>query len=161
MTPFRYMIGQPASAYFLHKVPTGKWLAVNVLLWGFSVLIMITSNNFAGGATCRFFLGLFEATVNPTFVLLTSQYYTRKEHALRSCVWWSGASIGSFFGDLIAYGIGHGHGKLSPWKYMFITFGGFTILWCVVLFFFLPDSPWKMKGLSERERKIAVLRVCS
>lgn len=65
------------------------------------------------------------------------------------------------FGDLIAYGIGHGHGPLSPWKYMFITFGGFTVLWSAVLLLFLPDSPWKMKFLNEREKKIAVLRVMS
>jgi hypothetical protein len=36
-----------------------------------------------------------------------------------------------------------------------------TVLWSIVLAIFMPDSPWKMRGLSERERKIAVLRVMS
>lgn len=155
------MLGQPVNAYLLHKVPMGKWLAGNVFGWGACILLGITAKNFAGIATTRFFLGLFESVTNPAFVLITSQYYTRKEHSLRSCIWWAGNSVGSFFGDLIAYGIGHGHGSLSPWKYMFITFGGFTVLWSMILMFFLPDSPWKMRFLNEREKRIAVLRVMS
>ncbi|KAL7930652.1 major facilitator superfamily domain-containing protein [Trichoderma chlorosporum] len=158
---FGYMVGQPVNAYMLHKVPMGKWLAGNVLGWGVCILLAITAKNFAGLATTRFFLGLFESVNNPAFVLITSQYYTRKEHSLRSCIWWAGNAVGSFFGDLIAYGIGHGHGPLSPWKYMFITFGGFSVLWSLVLMLFLPDSPWRMKFLSEREKRIAVLRVLS
>ncbi|KAL7782925.1 major facilitator superfamily domain-containing protein [Trichoderma ceciliae] len=156
-----YMLGQPVNAYMLHKVPMGKWLAGNVLGWGICILLAITAKNFAGIATSRFFLGLFESVNNPAFVLITSQYYTRKEHSLRSCIWWAGNAVGSFFGDLVAYGIGHGHGPLSPWKYMFITFGGFTVLWSVILALFLPDSPWKMRFLTEQEKKIAVLRVIS
>ncbi|KAL7781774.1 major facilitator superfamily domain-containing protein [Trichoderma afarasin] len=158
---FGYMLGQPVNAYLLHKVPMGKWLAGNVFGWGACILLGITAKNFAGIATTRFFLGLFESVTNPAFVLITSQYYTRKEHSLRSCIWWAGNSVGSFFGDLIAYGIGHGYGSLSPWKYMFITFGGFTVLWSMILMLFLPDSPWKMKFLNEREKRIAVLRVMS
>lgn len=155
------MVGQPVNAYMLHKVPMGKWLAGNVLGWGSCVLLAITAKNFAAIATSRFFLGLFESVTNPAFVLITSQYYTRNEHSLRSCIWWAGNSVGSFFGDLIAYGIGHGHGPLSPWKYMFITFGGFTVLWSVILALLLPDSPWRMKFLNEREKRVAVLRVMS
>lgn len=156
-----YMVGQPLNAYMLHKVPIGKWLAANVLGWGASILLSITATNFAGLATARFFLGIFEAVVNPSFVLLTSQFYTRQEHSLRSCIWWAGNAVGSFFGDLIAYGLGHGAGPLAPWKYMFITFGGLSVFWSVVLAFLMPDSLWKMKFLSEREKRVAVLRVIS
>jgi ACS family allantoate permease-like MFS transporter len=136
-----------------------KWLAGNIFGWGVCILLGITSNSFASIATSRFFLGLFEATVNPAFVVITSQYYTRKEHSLRACIWWAGSPIGSFFGDLIAWGIGHGHGALSPWKFMFIAFGGFSVLWSGVILLLLPDSPWTMKFTNEREKKIAVLRV--
>jgi len=74
------MIGQPLNAYMLHRVPVGKWLAGNVLGWGACILLAITATNFAALATSRFFLGLFEAVNNPAFVLITAQYYTRKEH---------------------------------------------------------------------------------
>jgi len=158
---FGYLIGQPVAAYLLQKVPTSKWLAGNIFGWAACLLLGILSKNFAGIATSRFFLGLFEATVNPVFVMIVSQYYTRKEHSLRSCIWWAGSPIGSFFGDLIAWGIGHGHGALSPWKYMFIAFGGFSFVWAGVVLWLLPDSPWTMKFMSEREKKIAVLRVKS
>jgi MFS family permease len=122
----RYMLGQPISAYMLHKVPMGKWISGTVFGWGSCVVLGITASSFGALATSRFFLGMFEAAVTPAFVVITSQYYTRKEHSLRSCIWWSGAAIGAFFGDLVAWGIGHGHGALSPWKYMFITFGSLS-----------------------------------
>ena len=153
------MVGQPLSAWAMHRVPLGKWVAGNVFCWGICILLGITSNSFGKFATSRFFLGLFEASMNPAFVLIVAQYYTRKEHSLRSCIWWAGAAIGSFFGDFIAWGLGHSHTHLAPYKYMFLTYGGFSILWAGVLLYFLPDSPWKMKYLNDREKKIIVLRV--
>lgn len=155
------MVGQPLNAYLLHHLPVGKLLAGNVFGWGACVLLGITAKNFAGFATTRFFLGFFESIITPTCVLVTGQYYTRKEHGLRSCIWWSGNAVGTFIGDLIAYGIAHGNGPLSPWKYIFITLGGATVAWSGVLALLMPDSPWKMKFLSPREKKIAVLRVMS
>ncbi len=125
-----------------------------------SILLAVTATSFAGLATSRFFLGLFEAVINPAFVLITSQYYLRDEHALRASIWWSGNAVGSFFGDLVAWGLGDA-GPLSPWKYFFLTFGSISVAWSFVLAIFMPDSPWKMMTLNERERKVAVLRVMS
>lgn len=153
------MLGQPMTTYLLHRVPIGYYLGVNVFGWGVCILLAITSTSFGAIGTSRFFLGMFEAAVNPCLTTLVGQYYLRKEHAFRSTIWWSGAGLGSFVGDILAYGVGHGHGKLSVWKYLFIIFGGFSTLWSIVIVLFVPASPWKLKGLTEREQKIIVLRV--
>jgi MFS transporter, ACS family, allantoate permease len=42
---------------------------------------------------------------------------------------------------------------------IFLIFGPLTIGWGIVLFFFIPTSPMTAWFLSERERKIAVMRV--
>lgn len=40
--------------------------------------------NFAGFATVRFLLGFSEGAVSPAFVLITSYWYKRSEHPLRT-----------------------------------------------------------------------------
>lgn len=100
----------------MQKLPIGRWIGSMVFLWGLCVSTTAASKNFATLAVNRFFLGIFEASNNPAFTLLVSQYFTRKEQALRSCIWWAGGPIGAFIGDAISNGIGHLHGRLGQWQ---------------------------------------------
>jgi MFS transporter, ACS family, allantoate permease len=156
---FGYLAGLPLTLYVLHLIPAGRWLVINLFLWGLRLMAMAGAKDFASGFVCRFFIGFFEACVNPVMVLLTAQYYTRREHALRSCIWWAGNPIGAVISDFVAYGLGFSHGALPPWKYMFICFGSLTILYSLFMFIFFPESPMTMKRLTPRERTVAVLRV--
>jgi len=57
------LVTQPIIAYFLVKLPTGKFAAVMVLCWGVVLSFMAVANNFKGLLATRFFLGAFEASV--------------------------------------------------------------------------------------------------
>ncbi|KAJ5498726.1 Major facilitator superfamily domain general substrate transporter [Penicillium expansum] len=114
--------------------------------------------NFATLAVARFFLGVFEASNNPVFTLLVSQYYTRQEHALRACLWWAGGPIAAFIGDGVSNGVGHFHGALGRWQYLYLIFGPITMAWGIFLFFAMPSSPMTAWFLTPRERQIAVVR---
>lgn len=48
---------------------------------------------------------------------------------------------------------------MNSWQYMYIVAGAITILWGVVIYFFLPPDPIRAKGFTERERYIAVARM--
>jgi sugar phosphate permease len=63
------------------------------------------------------------------------------------------------FAPLVNYGLGHIKDALSPWKYMYIFAGSITILWSLVILFFLPPEPIRARGFTERERYIAVARL--
>lgn len=65
----------------------------------------------------------------------------------------------ALFSPLINYGLGHAHGALSPWKYMYIFAGSITVVWGIILYFILPANPLQAKGLDKRERYIAVARL--
>lgn len=130
-----------------------------VFLWGVCVAATAGVTNFATLAVARFFLGLFEASNNPVFTLLVSQYYTRQEHALRACLWWAGGPIAAFIGDGVSNGIGHFNGALSRWQYLYLIFGPITMAWGIFLFFAMPSSPMTAWFLTPRERQIAVVRV--
>ena len=57
------LVLQPVIAYFLVKLPTGKFSAVMVLCWGVVLSFMALAKNFQGLLATRFFLGGFEAAV--------------------------------------------------------------------------------------------------
>ncbi|KAE8157112.1 major facilitator superfamily domain-containing protein [Aspergillus tamarii] len=156
---FGYLFWQYPNSIFMQKLPIGKWIGSMIFMWGLCVATTAASTNFATLAVNRFFLGLFEASNNPAFTLLVSQYFTKNEHALRSCIWWAGGPIGAFIGDGVSNGIGHVHGKLSQWQYLYLIFGPITMLWGIIVFFTMPSSPMSAWFLTPRERKIAVIRV--
>lgn len=61
------LVMQPVIAYFLVKLPTGKFAAMMVLCWGVVLSCMAVANNFKGLLATRFFLGCFEASVGMHF----------------------------------------------------------------------------------------------
>jgi predicted MFS family arabinose efflux permease len=73
--------------------------------------------------------------------------------------WYSMTGYVSVVSPLINYGLGHIKGSLSPWRYMYLVAGAITILWSFVILFFMPPDPIRAKGLSDRERYIAVARL--
>lgn len=66
------------------------------------------------------------------------------------------------FAPLVNYGLGHiNQGSIRPWQIMFLFAGGITILWSIIIFFFLPADPIRAKNFTEREHYIAVARLRS
>ncbi|KAF7299931.1 MFS general substrate transporter [Mycena chlorophos] len=110
----------------------------------------------------RFVLGLFEASVSPGFTLMTGWWYTRKEVPLRQFIWYSGLGWGGVIGSYVSTGIS----TISPtapgpqkWQYIFYILGGVTMLWAIVVYVVLPDSPVSARWLTPRQRVLAVQRV--
>lgn len=62
-------------------------------------------------------------------------------------------------GGLISYGIGHIQSSLANWRVLFLILGGVTVAYSAILWKYLPDSPTKARMLSERKRKLSVLRM--
>ncbi|QQK40289.1 Major facilitator superfamily domain, general substrate transporter [Penicillium digitatum] len=156
---FGFLIWQYPNSIFMQRLHIGRWIGGMVFFWGVCVAATAGVTNFATLAVARFFLGVFEASNNPVFTLLVSQYYTRQEHPLRACLWWAGGPIAAFIGDGVSNGIGHFHGALSRWRYLYLIFGPITMAWGIFLFFAMPSSPMTAWFLTPRERHIAVVRV--
>lgn len=85
--------------------------------------------------------------------------WTRQEQASRSTVWISFLGVGSFVGVLLAYGVGHIEGAISSWKIICLLLGGVTVVWGGVFLMVVPDSPAKVKWLTEQEQVIAIQRL--
>lgn len=107
---------RPAN-YLLQKFPIGKFVSLNLFLWGAMVMLCAACTNFASLATVRFLMGLFEACVQPAWVHLTSIYWTGHEQGSRVAAWWSLVGVSQILGGLLSYGIGHVHGTaVKQWQ---------------------------------------------
>ncbi|KAF2163960.1 hypothetical protein M409DRAFT_68203 [Zasmidium cellare ATCC 36951] len=146
-----YLAWEYPTGLLLQKLPIAKFMSITVILWGIVLMCHAAASDFAGLATARTFLGVFEASINPGTMLLFSRWYRRIEQPLRIGIW--------VLAGIASFGIGHIGGALPSWRYIFLIWGAITTLWGIVILFFLPDSPVKAKFLSEDERKAAIDRI--
>jgi MFS family permease len=110
----------------------------------------------------RVFVGIVEAGFAPGVLLIFSSWYKRHEQSRRFAVFMSAAILSGAFGGLIAGAITSGlegtHG-LRGWRWLFIVEGAATVGFAIIAVFILLDFPANSKGLTERERAIAVARL--
>ncbi|KAJ7676304.1 major facilitator superfamily domain-containing protein [Mycena rosella] len=112
---------------------------------------------FSGMVVLRFLLWRFRA---PTFVLIIGMYYTKRAQVLRTGVWASANGFGSMVGGIITFGMGHLNTGISGWKWIYVINGLITVLWGVVVFFYLPTSAMDAGSfLTLEERALAIHRI--
>lgn len=81
------------------------------------------AHNFASLTVLRVLLGVFESTISPGFTLLVGIWYKPSEHAMRTCIWFSGNAFAGIFGGLLAYAIGHIESKVAAWRVCRVPLG--------------------------------------
>jgi MFS family permease len=147
------------SAYFLQVFPAAKWLGLNVTLWGVATACGAAAHNYQTLLVSRVFLGIFEATIAPSLMLISSQWYTKSEQAPRFSFWYLGLGLGQIVGGLVSFGFQHvsPSAALAGWRTMFVVLGCLTVLFGICTFFFVPDTPMQAKWLSNTE-KVALLK---
>ncbi|KAH8920612.1 MFS general substrate transporter [Atractiella rhizophila] len=144
--------------YLMRKFPLNAYLAVNIFLWGLLLMCQAASKNFADMMVLRFLSGAFEAAADPCFLLITATWYTRGQVPTRIGLWYAWNGIGIAFGGLLGYGIGNipSTDKFPSWKYEFLIIGAMCALWSVILYLFVPSSPYDSKWFTRRERLMIV-----
>ncbi|ETN37239.1 uncharacterized protein HMPREF1541_08229 [Cyphellophora europaea CBS 101466] len=147
--------------FLMQRLPLGKYLGVNIFLWGFFLIFQGAVQNFAGLAALRVLAGAAEACSDPSFMLITCMWYTRKEQPVKIGLWYTANGVGIALGGLLGYGIGHINGALASWRYEFIIIGALCCIWGIVIGILMPDSPVTAKFLSNREKRIAIERLKS
>ncbi|KAL9948390.1 hypothetical protein ACHAQF_006757 [Verticillium nonalfalfae] len=154
---FGYLAMELPNLWLMTKLPIGKYVGVCLVLWGASLCFMALCHNFAGLATIRFLLGVFEAALLPCMMIVNSMWYRKEEQPLRTAFWYN--TFAGVFGGILSYAIGQIDGSLATWKYIFIIYGAVTVLAGGLVFFALPDSPSKAWFFNETEKKLALVRL--
>ncbi|KAH0284059.1 hypothetical protein KCU62_g8557, partial [Aureobasidium sp. EXF-3399] len=118
---------------------------------------MAACSNFAGLATVRFLLGVFEAGILPALLLVNSLWYTKREQLLRTALWYN--TFAGIFGGILNFAVGKIDGPLSTWKYIFLIYGSVTMAAGILVFFALPDDPGHAWFSTKDEKDLARIRV--
>ncbi|CAG9947520.1 unnamed protein product [Clonostachys rosea f. rosea IK726] len=148
------------NVYFLQVVPAAKWLGLNVTSWGVATACGAAAHNYQTLLVTRVFLGMFEATIGPSLILISSQWYTKSEQAPRFSFWYTGLGIGQILGGAISYGFQHiapGQASLEGWRIMFVTLGCVIVTIGLSTALFIPDTPMQAGWLSDAD-KVALLK---
>lgn len=157
-----YLIAEIPNALVLQWVPVAKWLGANVVLWGIATACTAAARDYHSLLAARIFLGIFEAAIAPSLMLISSQWYTKSEAAPRFSIWYAGLGLGQILGGVISYGFqGVQNPSFTGWKIMFVVLGCITILIGFLTLVILPDTPMKARFLSKPEKVILLKHVAS
>lgn len=152
--------GLTAPVYFLQRFPAAKWLGFNVTAWGIATACGAAATGYTSLLVSRVFLGIFEATIGPSLILISSQWYTKSEQAPRFSFWYLGLGLGQILGGAVSYAFQHitpASSALSGWRIMFLTLGLVTVVIGILTTLFIPDTPMQARWLNDIE-KVALLR---
>ncbi|RDX49620.1 MFS general substrate transporter [Lentinus brumalis] len=142
----------------LQRFPVGKWISINIFVWGVALCAHAACTNFGGLFAVRLILGMCEGSITAGFMIVSSMFYTRSEQTLRVGYWCT------FHAQIISGFLSFGtlHIKTSsfePWQWLMVITGALTLITAVVYWFLFPDSPTNAWFLTPEERAKAVKRI--
>lgn len=156
---FGFLVWAIPTNFMLQRFPVGTYLGCNIFMWGVFLMLQAACKNFAQLAALRALAGAAEACSDPAFMLITSMWYTRRQQPIRMGLWYTANGFGIAIGGLLGYGIGNIRASLPSWKFEFLIIGALCCIWGIVMMIMLPNSPVTAKGLSKKEKRIAVERL--
>ena len=124
----------------------------------------------------RIFLGIFEATILPSFGLIVQMWWTRREQSYRTVAYQVALSSAGIIvsppggptltmqGPLLTYGVGKAiadtHSPFKVYKGIFLFIGGLSLAFVPLIAYMLPNSPATARFLRHgNDRVIALERL--
>lgn len=144
-------------------VPAHIYISMCVLAWGVVASLQSISTSFSQLLILRGLLGVTEAAFGPGVPFYMTFFYKRSELAYRVGLQISAAPLATSFASSLAWVIVKlsQNGPITPWRALFLVEGFPSILTAVAAWYYIPDSPSKARYLTQRERKVAVMRLKS
>ncbi|KAE8146293.1 major facilitator superfamily domain-containing protein [Aspergillus avenaceus] len=154
------LVAEYPFIYLMSRLPLTKFVGVTVIIWGTVCMCLAAPKGFAGFAAVRFLLGFSEGAVSPAFVTITSIWYRKKDHTIRTALWISMNGVAQVIGCLLMYGIGKNTAlSIAPWRVLFLICGALTFAAGVGFFVFMPNGPNDAWFLTPREKELLLLRM--
>ncbi|EKG16901.1 Major facilitator superfamily [Macrophomina phaseolina MS6] len=152
-----YLLFEYPASFLIQRLPVAKFFSATVLVWAIMMCCTAATHNFAGIAAVRFVMGMAEACLFPVCNIITVMWWKNSEQPVRIACWMSQFSL--ILTGVVSYGIGNAHTSLASWRLLFLVLGGFSLLWALIVFLFLPDSPAQCRYMADREKFVCLQRV--
>ncbi|KAL5526502.1 hypothetical protein ACEPAF_8226 [Sanghuangporus sanghuang] len=155
-----FFIWEFPTQYIAQKLRLGKYLGVNVVLWGVILMLQAVPTTFAPFFVLRVLLGMLESCVAPILVLIISMFYKKNEQSQRIAWFYVMVGLASVFGGFVAYGISFDSDKsFASYRILFLMLGALAILVGIAVLIWMPDFPVRANMLTREERIATLERV--
>jgi ACS family hexuronate transporter-like MFS transporter len=143
------------AAYAIGLVVFGRWIdvigtrhgyAVSIFAWSVAAMAHALARGVFGFGVARFALGLGEAGNFPAAVKAVAEWFPRRERALATGLFNSGANVGAICAPLLVPWITVHYG----WQMAFIVLGATGFVW-IVFWYWLYASPAASRRVSAAE----------
>lgn len=141
-----YAVGMLLVGRFIDKVGTKLGYALSLIAWSIAAVGHAVVRSTLGFIVARAGLGLSEAGNFPAAIKTVAEWFPKKERALATGIFNSGANIGAIAAPLTVPFIAEKWG----WEWAFIITGSIGFLW-LIFWFILYEIPAKQKRLSKAE----------
>ena len=141
-----YAVGLLLAGRVIDKLGTKIGYALSTALWSIAAVAHALANTVMGFGIARAALGVTEAGNFPAAIKTVAEWFPKKERALATGIFNSGANIGAIVAPATVPFIVESMG----WKAAFIITGALGFIW-LILWFIYYEIPAKQKRLSKPE----------
>lgn len=155
-----YIAVDVPSNWIIKRVKAGIYLPALITVWGVICTCMGFVKSLPALIACRLLLGLFEGGILGGVIIYLAMFYRRHQMVLRCGLFYSAAPLSGAFGGLLASGLGQiSYGGYNNWPWIFFVEGAITVVFGILCFFFMPNTPADSRFLTPEEREHALNRM--
>ena len=141
-----YAIGLVVFGWFVDKYGTKIGYAISITGWSIAAMAHAFASTVFGFGIARFFLGLSESGNFPSAIKATAEWFPKKERALATGIFNSGANIGAVVAPAVVPWLTVTFG----WQAAFVATGATGFVW-LVLWIAFYERPETAKKVSKEE----------
>ena len=142
-------------------IPAHIHISIAVLAWSLTACLQAVAGSFTSMLVLRALLGIGEAAFSPGIPFLLSFFFKRQELAFRTGLFISAAPLATSFASSLAWLITKvaDHVQVSAWRVLFLIEGFPSIVFAILAWYQIPDTPDTARFLDQREKEIAHVRL--
>ena len=141
-----YAIGLAVFGWFVDKYGTKIGYAISITGWSIAAMAHALASTVFGFGVARFFLGLSESGNFPSAIKATAEWFPKKERALATGIFNSGANIGAVVAPAVVPWLTVTFG----WQSAFVATGATGFVW-LILWIAFYEKPETAKKVSKEE----------
>jgi len=141
-----YAIGLISFGWFIDKFGTKIGYTISITGWSVAAMAHAAVTTVFGFGAARFGLGLSEAGNFPAAQKAVAEWFPKKERALTTGIYNSGANIGAVLAPAVVPWLTVTYG----WQEAFIVVGALGFIW-IIFWWKVYDKPENKKNLSKTE----------
>jgi len=139
------------AGLLIDKIGTKLGLALSLIIWStFGILNAFAGSSIVVHTVIRSLFGVGEAGNFPASIKTVAEWFPKKERALATGIFNSGANIGAMIAALFVPWCLIYWGEALGWKMAYIITGAVGFIW-LIFWFALYNPPAKCKNLSKEE----------